>query len=151
MVKISRIEWSPVYSVHVETLDAQHQKLFDTVNRMIDIFESGQESYLSVIEELVGYLSVHFHLEHLVMMKIGYPRLSEHTREHTKFTENVTTFLKSYEARDPELGFRMVVFLKEWIRDHTTMLDIQYGEFLLHAADNRAHLADLIGAPVKPS
>lgn len=150
MVKIPKIVWNPVYSVHVEALDEQHRKLFDIVNRMIDLFESDAGSYLPVIEELVEYLTAHFHLEHIIMMKIGYPRLAEHNREHQKFTEKIAAFLKGHEAKDPELGFNMVLFLKEWVRDHTTMLDVQYGDYLLRHADSRAQLSELVGSPMKP-
>jgi len=53
MAKISRITWDPVYSVHVEALDAQHRKLFDIANHLIDVFESSEDDLLSVLNDLV--------------------------------------------------------------------------------------------------
>ncbi|MFO7569063.1 MAG: bacteriohemerythrin [Smithellaceae bacterium] len=135
MVKISRITWEPMYSVHVEVIDEQHRKLFDTVNRLIDVFESGSDDLMPVIHELVSYISVHFHQEHMVMMNAGYPDLLKHTEEHRKFTEKVGQFLKAYSEGDRELGLSMLLYLKEWIRDHTTLLDIQYGDYLFKNAE----------------
>lgn len=131
MVKISRITWEPVYSVHVEVLDEQHRKLFDTVNQLIDVFERGSDDLLSVIHGLIEYLSMHFHQEHMVMMNAGYPDFLKHSEEHRKFTEKIGQFLKAYSEGDAELGLNMLLFMKEWVRDHTTMLDLQYGEYLL--------------------
>ena len=135
MVKISRITWEPVYSVHVEAIDEQHRNLFNTVNQLIDIFETGSGELLPVIHDLIAYLSVHFHQEHLVMMNAGYPEFEAHSREHRKFTEKVGQFLAAYREGDTELGLKMLLYLKEWIRDHTTMLDLRYGEYLLKNAD----------------
>lgn len=131
MTKLSRITWAPSYSVHVEILDAQHQKLFDIVNHLIDVFESGSGDFLSVINDLIDYLSVHFHQEHIIMMRAKYPDFVNHSQEHQKFTEKVEEFLACYKQGDQDLGFNMVVFLKNWVRDHTTKTDMEYGEYLL--------------------
>jgi hypothetical protein len=39
MEKLSRIEWLPLYSVNNEEIDAQHRKLFDITNHLMDLFE----------------------------------------------------------------------------------------------------------------
>lgn len=131
MTKLQRIKWDPVYSVHVEILDDQHRKLFDTVNHLLDIFESGSGDLLSVINGLVEYISVHFHQEHLVMMNSNYPGFLNHSKEHQKFIEKVEEFIQSYKVGDQDLGINMVVYMKEWIRDHTTKLDMEYAAHLL--------------------
>jgi len=134
MATLSRISWNPIYSVHVEVLDAQHRKLFEIVNRLINVFESRSGDLLPAIKELIDYLSVHFREEHTVMMNANYPNLLSHRKEHLKFTEKIEEFLKGYKEGDKELGLNMVVFLKDWVRDHTTQLDVQYGEYLLKYA-----------------
>lgn len=130
MVVLSRIKWDPLYSVHDEVLDAQHRILFETVNRLIGVFESGSGNLLPAIKELIDYLSVHFHQEHMVMMNANYPNFSNHSNEHQTFTERVREFLEEYKEGDENLGRNMVVFLKDWVRDHTQILDVQYGEYL---------------------
>ncbi|MEE9913899.1 MAG: bacteriohemerythrin [Deltaproteobacteria bacterium] len=134
MTNLSRIKWEPAYSVHVEILDAQHKKLFDTVNHLMDVFESGSADFLPAINGLIEYISVHFHQEHLVMMNAKYPAFLSHSKEHQKFIEKVEGFIESYQAGDRDLGLNMVSYMKEWVRDHTTKLDMQYAEFLLKNA-----------------
>jgi hemerythrin len=53
MTKISPITWDPMYSVHVDALDAQHKQLFDIANHLIDVFESSEDDLLSVLNDLV--------------------------------------------------------------------------------------------------
>jgi hemerythrin-like metal-binding protein len=135
MAQMSRIKWDPIYSVHVEILDAQHKELYAIVNHIIDVFENGSGDFLSVIHDLTKYLSVHFHAEHLVMMNANYPNFLKHSKEHQQFTEKVEEFLQDYQKGDEDLGLKMVVFLKEWVRDHTTKLDMEYAEHLLKKAE----------------
>ena len=135
MATLSRISWNPTYSVHVEIIDAQHRILFEAVNRLINIFESRSGDLLPTIKDLIDYLSVHFHQEHMVMRNANYPNFLSHSQDHQKFTEKIEEFLKGYKEGDRDLGYNMVVFLKDWVRDHTQILDVQYGEYLLkHAA-----------------
>ena len=131
MALLSRIAWDPIYSVQVEDLDAQHKKLFEDINILINVFESRSGDFLPIIKDLIDYLSVHFRDEHKVMMDANYPNLLIHSKEHQKFTEKIQEFLKGYKEDDKELGLKMVVFLKDWVRDHTTNLDVQYGKYLL--------------------
>lgn len=135
MTQLSHIIWDPIYSVHVDILDEQHKKLFSTVNRLLDVFENGSDDYLSVIKELIHYLSVHFHQEHIIMMKANYPGFAAHSKEHENFTEKVDGFLRDYKEGNQDLGLNMVVFMKEWIREHTTKMDMQYAEYLLKNAE----------------
>jgi len=134
MATLSRISWDTSYSVNVEVLDAQHKNLFAIVNRVINLVESHSSDLLPAIKELIDYLSVHFREEHAVMTKANYPNLLNHRKEHLKFTEKVEEFMKNYKEGDKELGLKMVVFMKEWIQDHTKKVDVQYGEYLLRYA-----------------
>lgn len=135
MAKLSRLTWEPSYSFHVEVIDDQHRKLFDIVNHLIDVFEAtcdgNSNDLLPVINELLEYLSVHFHSEEMIMMNAMYPDFSSHSKEHRKFIDEVLKLLKDYKEGHADLGFNMLVFLKNWVRDHTTTLDVQCGEYLL--------------------
>jgi hemerythrin-like metal-binding protein len=135
MNKISYIKWEPKYSVGVEILDEQHRKLFDIVNDLIDEIEMGSKNILPIIGDLVAYISVHFKQESIVMMESNYPGFMKHSQEHRHFTEKVQDFLQDYEQGNEELGLKMIVFLKEWIFNHTTRLDLEYAHHLKDNAD----------------
>jgi len=80
-MSLTRLTWEPKYSVQNEALDAQHQKLFTVVNRLLDVFESDTD-VLPTITELIDYLSTHFHTEHLVMLNSNFPEFPGHSAEH---------------------------------------------------------------------
>ncbi|HOC59644.1 MAG TPA: bacteriohemerythrin [Smithellaceae bacterium] len=130
MNKITHLEWSPAISVHISKIDDQHKKLFDITNQLIDAFESGAEDMLTIISELVNYTTVHFHEEQVTMMNYQFPGLTLHTREHDKFIEQVEEFLKDYDTGNKDLGYRMVVFLKDWLAAHTSGMDMEYADFV---------------------
>lgn len=125
MNKIPYIKWEPIHSVHVKILDEQHRKLFDIVNHLIDEVEMGSNNLLPVIRDLIDYLSVHFQQESIVMMESNYPDFLKHSQEHRRFTEKVDTFLQGYKQGDVDLGMKMILFMKEWVFNHTTRLDVK--------------------------
>jgi hemerythrin-like metal-binding protein len=136
MKELSRMQWEPKYSVNVEEMDAQHRKLFDVLNHLVDIFEGDTDDLLPVIDDLVKYLSYHFHQELMVMKNADYPGFLSHSQEHQKFTEQVHVFLKSYKAGDKNLASEMLSFLSTWVRNHTLKVDKQYGNYMVRNVDN---------------
>ncbi len=129
------IIWEPKYSVHVDILDEQHQKLFDIANELLDTLKLGSGNLLPVIQELVDYLAKHFHQENIVMMNSNYPGYEKHSREHQRFTQKVEEFLGAYSEGNPDLGREMMLFMKDWIFTHTTRLDMQYADHLAKNAE----------------
>jgi len=67
-------------------------------------------------------------------MNAKYPDLLNHSKVHEKFIEKAEEFIQQYTEGNEDLGFNMVVFLKDWLREHTTKMDMQYAEYLLKNA-----------------
>jgi hemerythrin len=131
MEKFNHISWEPKFTVHIEEIDAQHRKLFDITNQMIDIYESDSDKCYKVIEDLVEYLSVHFHAEQIILMKSRYPAFKQHVQEHDEFIERVSVFMECYKKKEENLLLNVVTFLTDWIYTHTTSSDLKYAEHLL--------------------
>ncbi len=130
MSEIPHLLWSNNISVRVDSIDAQHKKLFEITNRLIDVFEAGSGDFLTVISELVEYTTVHFHDEQMVMMNAKFPGLAAHSAEHDKFIAKVEEFLQAYGEGHPDVGRTMLVFLKDWLFAHTSGLDMEFAQFL---------------------
>lgn len=135
MGRIAYIKWEPFNSVHVEILDEQHRKLFDIVNDLIDEIEMGSDRLLPVINELVGFLAIHFRHEEIVMTESGYPDILKHVKEHQRFTDKAEEFFQEYKHGDFDLEYKWITYLKAWVYDHTTKMDREYGEYLLNYAE----------------
>jgi len=63
-------------------------------------------------------------------MNAKYPDLSNHSKAHQRFIEKAEEFIQQYTEGNEELGFNMVVFLKDWLREHTTKMDMEYAAYL---------------------
>ena len=130
MAGIPHLQWSNSISVRVDSIDAQHKKLFDITNSLIDIFEAGSGEFLTVISELVEYTTIHFHDEQMVMMNAKFPGLAAHMVEHNKFIAKVEEFLQAYGEGQKDIGRTMIVFLRDWLFAHTSGLDMEFAQFL---------------------
>ncbi|TFH03683.1 MAG: bacteriohemerythrin [Methanosarcina sp.] len=137
MEKLSRIEWVPLYSVNIEEIDAQHRKLFDITNHVMDLFESDTGDLLPVLKFLIAYVVEHFHTESSVMIKGNFPGFLVHTQAHQMFTEKMNEFLEEYKAGNKDLAFDMIYYLKNWIKDHTTKVDMEYAKYLQNASGSK--------------
>lgn len=130
MAGIPHLQWSNSISVRVDSIDAQHKKLFEITNRLIDVFEAGSGDFLEVIGELVEYTTLHFHEEQIVMMNAKFPGLAGHTAEHDRFIAKVEEFLQAYGEGNEDAGRTMIVFLKDWLFAHTSGLDMDFAHYL---------------------
>jgi hemerythrin len=137
MEKLSRIEWLPLYSVNIEEIDIQHKKLFDITNHLMDIFENDSGDLLPVLKYLIAYVIEHFHTERTVMIKANFPGFLMHNQEHQIFTEKMKEFLDDYQAGNKDLAFDMISYLKNWINDHTTKVDMEYAKYLQKASGSQ--------------
>lgn len=117
------------YSVHIEVLDAQHQELFSIVNHVMDLTESESADIFPVLNDLVDYLSKHFHMEAMYLKDMKYPAFDAHIREHDRFVAKVQEFMEGLKQRDRGLACQMLLFLREWIWTHITGTDQKYGEY----------------------
>lgn len=129
--RIERITWNRKYSVRVEELDVQHRELFAIMNSLVDLYESGSEELYPVLERLVTYAMKHFHTESMIMLKIAYPTFREHSMEHAQFVEKVREFLDDYRKQDPQLTYKILIYIRIWLLTHTQQVDMQYVPFII--------------------
>jgi len=114
----------------VEVFLGQNKRIMDIYKKHMEIHDGGNGDYLPIIRELVDYTSRTFHEENMIMMQNSYPAFLEHARAHQEFTNKIEEFLHDYQRGDQDLGFKIFIFLKEWIRDHTSKLDTECAIYL---------------------
>jgi len=122
------LQWQPRFSLHVEELDRQHQKLFDLVNRLHrSIGEECDHLGLSeLLDAMTEYLHEHFNAEERYLA--NHPNFAAHKYEHVQFMEKTLDFLKGFEENPDSTGLCKEIhsFLSRWLLNHTTGLDIEY-------------------------
>jgi hemerythrin len=131
MQQFKRLVWDPKYTVHVEELDTQHQKLFNITNNILDLYENGSGELYPSLQNLVEYLCTHIRSENAVMINCDYPGYAEQNSQHSKFIDEIQVFLNSYKENDKDLTFKILSYLHEWIYSHTVDMDLKYGQHLV--------------------
>jgi hemerythrin len=136
MQPFNRLVWDPKYTVHVEELDAQHQKLFNITNNILDLYENGSGELYSSLQGLVEYACTHFRSENKVMIEANYRDYAEQNSQHAAFIDEMGNFLKSYKETDKELTYKILSYLHQWIYSHTVIMDLKYGQHLIRMRAN---------------
>jgi len=137
MQRFKPLVWIPEYTVHVEELDNQHQKLFDITNHVLALYEKGSDDLYQSLQNLVEYLCSHIKSENAVMLKSRYPGYAVQDKQHTEFIDKLLTFIKNYRNENEDLTLEILTYLHQWIFSHTVNLDLKYGQHLLMQAGDK--------------
>jgi hemerythrin len=126
------LTWSTEYSVAVEAIDQQHQKLFAMVNELHDAMKDGKGAQTAprILKQLVEYVCEHFALEEALMAEVHYPELARHKVEHDKLTTEVAKLLQDIESGKTVLSMKLLQFLRSWLQDHIVGCDKKYTSYL---------------------
>ena len=126
------LTWSTEYSVEVEAIDKQHQKLFAMVNELHDAMKAGKGTQTAprILKKLVEYVCEHFALEEAMMAEAHYPELARHKAEHDKLTSEVAKMLQDIESGKTVLSMKLLQFLRSWLQDHIAGVDKKYMPYL---------------------
>ncbi len=124
-------QWSDSLLMGIKAIDDQHRQLVDMVNSLHDAVEaSGQHCPApDLVARLKAYAAEHFHVEEGYMQAFGYPEFEAHLKEHQYFSDAVTTFEDNW-ATDTANPAEVLDFLKKWLTEHITGVDVQMGRFL---------------------
>lgn len=125
------LEWSDNYSVGVASLDAQHKELIRLINRLHDEDERGDDLG-PVLDRLDWYVRYHFSFEESLMTAAKYEGFAEHIGEHREFETWLKASRRAMTAgmEVQELSRIIADFLKNWLREHILVVDMDYKALL---------------------
>lgn len=123
------IAWKDFYSVGHAGLDADHKRIFRTINELYDAIcqGNGGELIQPVLQRLVDYSLTHFEREERVMEEHGYPDLAEHRIKHDELrrrARGLAAEARLATSRD------LLRFLKSWWTNHIQGEDKKYAPYL---------------------
>jgi len=72
--------WLDEYKIGDDTIDQQHQYLFDLANQIVDPFNDAQKTHLNVLS-LYHYFREHFKAEESLMQQHHYSAYAEHVKK----------------------------------------------------------------------
>ncbi len=125
-------EWNPEYSVHIQSIDAQHQNLFAIGRELYAAMSAGQGKTAlgRILDRLVQYTIVHFAHEERLMKQCQYPDFAAHKAEHDALTAQVVNFQQEFHAGRVTMAVQILQFLKEWLERHIKGSDTSYAPYL---------------------
>lgn len=128
---MSLITWNDKYSVNINEIDGQHQKLVRLINLLHDSMKEGKGRDLigKVLNDLVNYTIFHFSYEEKLFDKYGYPGNQTHRLEHKNLVEKVKKFVQDFEKGKGVLPFEVMNFLQDWLLNHISGTDKKYSAF----------------------
>jgi len=127
------IDWSENLSVKVNSIDVQHKKLVELINKLHDASKEGKakEAAGPVLKELINYTATHFDYEEKLFSEHGYPESATHSKEHKDLVVKVLDVQKDFDAGKLTIGMSLMSFLKDWLNNHILKTDKKYADFFV--------------------
>lgn len=125
------VAWTSRYETGIEIVDAQHQGLFEALNRLGEAYKAGKagNQVVESLDFLAAYAVEHFRTEERCMREDGYPGLAAHEEEHARLVTQVQE-LQARLASGQPVTMDVTIFLVEWLTTHITGSDMRYAEFV---------------------
>lgn len=126
------IRWSPLFSVSVPELDADHRRLFGIVNEFFQLREEGHgnEQVFYVLNRLVEYTEQHFAREERLMERAHFPAYHQHRLEHERLLQQVFRIHGTWEEGGEGVDAEVMAFLQTWLQNHIMEFDKAYQSHL---------------------
>jgi hemerythrin-like metal-binding protein len=126
------LTWSDQYSVGVNELDHQHQKLMDILNHLHEktLAEAPKEVIETLAKQLEEYTLRHFAAEEGLMARANYPHADDHHKQHVVLLEQIERFRKFYSSGDIPVSAEVLDFLRDWLANHILEEDKEYEPWL---------------------
>ena len=123
-------KWDESYSVGVAEFDADHRRLLQLANGVVErVVRKDDDSLSDVLDELALYAERHFDREEDLMQRTGYPRLAEHRLEHRRLLMEVRLLKSRFIADDMDPA-KVAKLMVDWVVLHIQRMDQAYREHL---------------------
>jgi len=110
---VIKLQWNEAYECGEATIDAQHRRLFELANKIIECaFEANQNrpALNALFEELLHHVALHFTDEEEILESKHYAQLEPHKRAHAGLLSRAARLQQKAAAGDVTLG-ELVEFL----------------------------------------
>ncbi|MCE5184528.1 MAG: hemerythrin family protein [Planctomycetaceae bacterium] len=122
-------KWANRYSVGVDELDRQHQKLFSIFYTLLELDSSGS-TLTETLNSLLAYTHEHFTTEERYMAECNYPGLEEHRRSHDAFLNRIAALCGNMPTTQNACLGQILSQIYEWLITHVCSCDQQYKSYI---------------------
>jgi hemerythrin len=128
------LQWSSTLTLGVPAFDAQHQELFQRLDKLLDSMLHGHRGEAAQLASFLReHVVLHFAAEEQLMKDLGYPEAAAHTAEHQAFARSILELDAAFKERGPtaDLVLRLEQEVVAWLRDHVYVTDVALGRFVI--------------------
>ena len=124
------IEWNEEHSVGISTIDEEHKKFINIINRAIVAkqHESNPRRIEEVLNEMIDYAWYHFKTEEFYMIEFRYPEYQYHKEEHLDFVHKTISYFHRITSGEYHIVNEILEYLKQWLVNHIQGTDKKYIE-----------------------
>lgn len=125
----AKVEWSEEFSIGVDVIDREHQRLFRIVNKLFALREEKKDSQWACqegVKYFKGHAIKHFEDEEAYMQSIGYEGLAHHQQLHKGFRDNMLPALEQELEQTnyaPDAVDHFLGVCAGWLVAHTRIED----------------------------
>ena len=120
--------WLDEYKIVHDTVDTQHQYLFELANRIVDPYNDQQTTYLNVVA-LYDYTHKHISDEESLMKQYNYPDYALHEKAHKRLISELDD-VRAGILNDETKRDDVIKFMRDWVLTHILDEDMRFGNFL---------------------
>ncbi len=130
--KTKELKWKPEYTVGVEVLDLDHQKLLTLLNQFNTAYDyaMSEEFERQALKELLDYTIYHFDREEKMMAECNYPDLEPHKKQHQTMINEIRKVEAKYNKEGHEALDEVSDFLTNWLINHINHTDKDYTQHM---------------------
>ena len=129
-----RIPWYDSYKVGIDTIDAQHQHLFEIADTLYAAITSDtpptKGAVKALLDQCADYVKLHFSHEEDLMAATTYPASAGHKSAHITFTTAVMNVVKDFMAGKEIDLEELYAFIADWLVEHIIRVDRSLGTYL---------------------
>lgn len=130
---MEQLIWTEDFSVGVEQIDEQHQRLIRMINRLVaePHAKTQSETVSDLLYNMTKYANEHFTTEEAMMRQCNYPQIEEHISQHRAYRKKIVAFCTATMNHVETVPDAMLHFLSEWWTDHVRTSDMAYKPYFL--------------------
>lgn len=123
-------EMKDEYKLGVDTIDEQHQKLFEIAEQVYQTLKNEftpdkYDNIIHILKELKEYTKTHFKDEEDYMKEIGYKKFFSQKIDHDDFINKLENIdLDAIDENQDEYLMNLLEFLNNWLVSHIVEKDL---------------------------
>lgn len=115
---MQHIEWSSEFELGIGVIDAQHKRIVDYINMLVDYDDHATHDEIAeLIDSLIDYTYSHFGFEESLMEEASYEYTNVHKRTHVAFTERIDELHKKFDKGE-DVSKEIGSLLQTWLINH---------------------------------